>query len=124
MDFRASDPLKIGALLVSLKNAPLAVGHVFPQPGRPAFLQRGVAQLQKELSLTLPQQGLIRSIFFCTLACVVRVAGYLSDFFSRRKIIGASLLFRRLSTSCMGLARDWIHLVFFRSVVSGGGEAF
>lgn len=81
-------------------------------------------QLKKELALTPQQEGLIGSVFFWTLACVVPLAGYASDLVSRRKIISGCLFFWSLATSGTALARNWLHLMFFRSIATGGGEAF
>ncbi len=80
--------------------------------------------IKTKLHLTDTQEGLIASALFWTLAIMVPVAGYVGDLLSRKKIIGFSLLFWSIATTFTGMAKSWIHLVIFRSVATGGGEAF
>ncbi len=80
--------------------------------------------IKKSLDLTAQQEGLIGSMLFWTLALMVPLAGYVGDIWSRRKITSYSLVFWSVATSFTGMARNWIHLVIFRSVATGGGEAF
>lgn len=80
--------------------------------------------IKASLDLTSQQEGLIGSMLFWTLAAMVPIAGYVGDIWSRRKITSFSLVFWSIATSFTGMARNWIHLVIFRSVATGGGEAF
>jgi MFS family permease len=80
--------------------------------------------IKRSLHLTATQEGLIGAMLFWTLALMVPVAGIAGDRWSRRKIASYSLIFWSCATSLTGLARNWIHLVIFRSVATGGGEAF
>lgn len=80
--------------------------------------------IKASLDLTAQQEGLIGSMLFWTLALMVPIAGYVGDIWSRRKITSFSLIFWSIATSFTGMARNWIHLVIFRSIATGGGEAF
>lgn len=83
-----------------------------------------LSEIKAELVLTDAQAGFIGSVLFWTLAILVPFAGYAGDIFSRRKIITWCLTFWSLATMATGLGRSVISLVFFRSVATGGGEAF
>ena len=80
--------------------------------------------IQDELGLTDLQIGWINTALFCTLALATPVVGILGDRFSRKWIITFSLLFWSLMTACTGFVGGFCGLVFFRSVATGGGEAF
>ena len=80
--------------------------------------------IQEELGLTDAQAGLIGSILFWTLAILVPFAGYAGDVFSKRRIITGCLAFWSFATMATGLSRGVAGLVLFRSVATGGGEAF
>lgn len=83
-----------------------------------------LSEIKTELALSDAQAGFIGSILFWTLAILVPFAGYAGDIFSRRKIITWCLAFWSLATMATGLSRGVVSLVFFRSVATGGGEAF
>ena len=80
--------------------------------------------IQDELGLTDLQIGWINTALFCTLALATPIAGILGDRFSRKWIITFSLLFWSLMTACTGFVGGFCGLLFFRSVATGGGEAF
>ena len=80
--------------------------------------------IQEELGLTADQAGLIASVLFWTLALLVPFAGYAGDIFSKRRIITGCLAFWSVATMATGLSRGVASLVLFRSVATGGGEAF
>jgi len=81
-------------------------------------------QLKAELGLTDVQAGLVASIFLWTYALLVPVAGYLGDVFRRKSIIFWSLLFWSLATILSGFCTGLFTLILFRSLATGGGEAF
>jgi len=80
--------------------------------------------IQDELHLTDLQIGWVNMALFCTLAVTTPFAGVLGDRFSRKWIITFSLLFWSLMTACTGFVGGICGLIFFRSVATGGGEAF
>ena len=80
--------------------------------------------IQEDLRLSDLQIGLVNTSLFCTLAVATPVAGFLGDRFSRKWIITISLLFWSLMTACTGFVGGLCGLVFFRSIATGGGEAF
>ena len=80
--------------------------------------------IRVDLGLTSAQEGLIASILFWTLAVMVPFAGYIGDVFNKRWIISSCLAFWSVATVFTGMARTAMHLVMFRSVATGGGEAF
>lgn len=80
--------------------------------------------IKADLQLTDAQVGAIASIFIAVFAIMVPVAGYISDFFSKKWICTLSLLFWSAATALTGLSTTVVHLIFFRSVTTGGGEAF
>ena len=80
--------------------------------------------IQDELHLTDLQIGWVNMALFVTLAVTTPFAGILGDRFSRKWIITFSLLFWSLMTACTGFVGGICGLIFFRSVATGGGEAF
>ena len=80
--------------------------------------------IQDELHLTDLQIGWVNMALFVTLAVTTPFAGVLGDRFSRKWIITFSLLFWSLMTACTGFVGGICGLIFFRSVATGGGEAF
>ena len=55
---------------------------------------------------------------------LVSVAGFIGDRFSRKKIIGFSILFWSACTLATGLCSTLIQFVILRGIATGGGEAF
>lgn len=80
--------------------------------------------IQDELHLTDLQVGWVNMALFVTLAISTPFAGILGDRVSRKWIITFSLLFWSLMTACTGFVGGICGLIFFRSVATGGGEAF
>ena len=80
--------------------------------------------IKVDLLLTDAQLGLVGTVLFATLAVLMPVTGYLGDIWSRKWIITVSLLFWSFATMVTGMARGMAGLVAFRSVATGGGEAF
>ena len=80
--------------------------------------------IQEELHLTDLEIGFVNTALFVTLAVTVPVAGVLGDRFNRKWVITAALLFWSFMTAATGLVGGVCGLVFLRSVLTGGGEAF
>ena len=80
--------------------------------------------IQEELNLTDLQIGFVNTALFVTLAFTVPLAGILGDRFNRKWVITGALLFWSFMTAATGLVGGICGLVFFRSVLTGGGEAF
>lgn len=80
--------------------------------------------LQGELGLTDIQAGLVGSVFMWVYAALVPVAGYVGDLLRRKWIVVGSLLMWSTATLLSGMTHSLAGLVLFRSVATGGGEAF
>ncbi|MCL2742912.1 MAG: MFS transporter [Planctomycetaceae bacterium] len=101
----------------------LWLAYFFNQADR-AIYNVVLPQLKAELGLTDVQAGLVASIFLWTYALLVPVAGYLGDVFRRKSIIFWSLLFWSAATILSGFCMGLFTLILFRSLATGGGEAF
>lgn len=96
------------------------------------FLHQGDRQIfnsvipliKSGLKLTDVQVGLVGTIFTIVYGILVPVAGFTGDLLPRKWIIVASLLIFSAGTLLTGLASGMIMLIIFRSVTTGGGEAF
>lgn len=80
--------------------------------------------IKAELKLSDADLGLIASALVWTYGLLVPVAGFVGDRFSRRSIIGFSLLFWSFSTLATGLCSTLIQFLILRGIATGGGEAF
>lgn len=80
--------------------------------------------IKSDLHLTDIQLGLVGSIFTGVFAVLVPFAGYAGDVLRRKWIIVVSLFFWSTATLFTGMSRGFLHLVLFRSITTGGGEAF
>ncbi|NBA85588.1 MFS transporter [Emticicia sp. CRIBPO] len=80
--------------------------------------------IQKDLSLTDAELGLIASALVCTYGLLVPVAGFFGDIFSKKNIVGFSLLFWSLATLATGLCASLVQFILLRGIATGGGEAF
>lgn len=80
--------------------------------------------IKADLKLTDSQLGLIASSLVWTYGVLVPVAGFIGDRWSRRNIIGSSLLFWSIATLSTGFCATLIQFVLLRGVATGGGEAF
>jgi len=80
--------------------------------------------LSKDLHLSPVQAGLVASIFLWFYAVLVPVGGYLGDIARRKWIVFWSLLVWSFGTIMSGATTGLIGLIIFRSVATGGGEAF
>ena len=83
-----------------------------------------LSPIQNELGLTDAQAGLVASVLFWTLAVLVPFTGYAGDVFSKRRIITGCVAFWSFATMATGWSRGVASLVLFRSIATGGGEAF
>ena len=101
----------------------LSLAYFFSQADRVLFGLLTIP-IQEELHLTDLQIGFVNTALFVTLAFTVPLAGILGDRFNRKWVITIALMFWSLMTAVTGLVGGMCGLVFFRSVLTGGGEAF
>ncbi len=80
--------------------------------------------IRKDLGLTDAELGLIASALVWTYGLLVPIAGFIGDRYSRRNILGISLLFWSLATLSTGFCTTLIQFVLLRGIATGGGEAF
>lgn len=80
--------------------------------------------IKAELKLSDAQLGLIASVLTWTFGLLVPVAGFVGDKFSRKKLIGLSLLFWSIATLFTGICHTLMQFILLRGVATGGGEAF
>jgi MFS family permease len=80
--------------------------------------------IKADLLLTDAELGLIASSLVWTYGLLVPVAGFIGDRWSRKSIIGGSLLFWSAATLATGLSATLAQFVLLRGVATGGGEAF
>lgn len=80
--------------------------------------------IKADLKLSDPELGLIASSLVWTYGFLVPVAGFIGDRFSRRNIIGYSLLFWSIATLSTGVCSTLIQFLLLRGIATGGGEAF
>jgi len=80
--------------------------------------------LSADMKLSPVQAGLVASIFLWFYAALVPVAGYLGDISRRKWIVFGSLMVWSCGTIFSGAATGLVSLVIFRSIATGGGEAF
>ena len=101
----------------------LSLAYFFSQADRVLFGLLTIP-IQEELHLTDLQIGFVNTALFVTLAFTVPLAGILGDRVNRKWVITIALMFWSLMTAVTGLVGGMCGLVFFRSVLTGGGEAF
>lgn len=101
----------------------LSFAYFFNQADRVLFGLLTIP-IQEELHLTDVQVGFVNTALFVTLAFMVPLAGFLGDRFNRKWVITGALLFWSFMTAATGLVGGVCGLIFFRSVLTGGGEAF
>ena len=80
--------------------------------------------IREDLGLTDAELGLIASALVWTYGLLVPVAGFAGDRFSRKMIIGFSLVFWSIATLSTGFCTTLIQFVILRGIATGGGEAF
>lgn len=76
------------------------------------------------LGLSDIQMGVVGTVFTLVYGVLVPVAGFAGDRFPRKWLITASLLVFSAGTLLTGLSSGLVALVLFRSLATGGGEAF
>ena len=101
----------------------LSLAFFFSQADRVLFGLLTIP-IQEELHLTDLQIGVVNTALFVTLALTVPLAGLLGDRFNRKWVITGALLFWSAMTAATGLVGGICGMIFFRSVLTGGGEAF
>lgn len=80
--------------------------------------------LSKDLNLTPDKAGLVASIFLWFYAVLVPVGGFLGDIARRKWVVFFSLLVWSIGTVMSGFTTGLVGLIAFRSIATGGGEAF
>jgi MFS family permease len=80
--------------------------------------------VKADLQLSDVQVGTIAMIFNLVYALLVPVAGYVGDLYSRKWVITISIIFWSVATMFTGMGSGLLALIIFRSVATGGGEAF
>ena len=96
------------------------------------FLNQGDRQIfntvipliKADLGLTDYDIGDVVMIFTAVYGILVPISGFLGDLISRKWIVIWSLLIFSGGTLCTGLSGGIVLLIVFRSVATGGGEAF
>lgn len=80
--------------------------------------------IQADLQLSDEQLGLVASVFTWVYGLMVPLAGYAGDVLRRKWILVISLLIWSVGTLLTGISSGLIGLLLFRSLASGGGEAY
>ena len=101
----------------------LSLAFFFSQADRVLFGLLTIP-IQDELHLTDLQVGVVNTALFVTLAFIVPIAGILGDRFNRKWVITCALLFWSAMTAVTGFVGGICGMIFFRSILTGGGEAF
>ena len=99
----------------------LSLAFFFSQADRVLFGLLTIP-IQEELHLTDLQIGVVNTALFVTLALTVPLAGLLGDRFNRKWVITGALLFWSAMTAATGLVGGICGMIFFRSVLTGGGD--
>lgn len=77
-----------------------------------------------DLGLTKVQFGFVGTIFTAVYGLMVPLSGYAGDAFRRKWVVLGSLLVFSTATLLTGLCSGLLTLILFRSIATGGGEAF
>ncbi|WP_336515812.1 MFS transporter [Pollutibacter soli] len=80
--------------------------------------------IKNDLGLSDSELGLIASSLVWTYGLLVPVAGFIGDRWSRKSIIGSSLLFWSVATLATGISSTVVQFILLRGIATGGGEAF
>lgn len=101
----------------------LWLAYFFNQADRQIF-STVLPLIKKDLNLTDTQLGLIASALVWTYGLLVPLAGFAGDRWSKKKIIGMSLLVWSGATLFTGFCSTLVQFILLRGVATGGGEAF
>ena len=101
----------------------LWVAYLLNQADRQVF-NTVLPQIRESLELSDVAVGWIATIFNLFYAVMVPIGGWVGDRFSRKWVTTLSILFWSIATMFTGFAGGFLALVLFRSVATGGGEAF
>lgn len=96
------------------------------------FLNQGDRQIfnvvipliKEDLQINDVQIGLVATLFTLVYGIMVPIAGFVGDILRRKWIIFFSLLIFSVGTLFTGFSNGIILLILFRSIATGGGEAF
>ena len=96
------------------------------------FLNQGDRQIfnvvipliKDDLQINDVQIGLVATAFTLVYGIMVPIAGFVGDILRRKWIIFFSLLIFSVGTLFTGISNGIILLIIFRSIATGGGEAF
>ncbi len=96
------------------------------------FLNQGDRQIYNvviplikvDLKLSDVQLGLVATVFTFLYGVLVPFAGYAGDVLRRKWIVFFSLMIFSVGTLFTGVSHGILLLIFFRSITTGGGEAF
>jgi sugar phosphate permease len=96
------------------------------------FLHQGDRQIfnnlapliMDDLRLTKVQFGLVGTLFTVVYGLMVPLSGYAGDALRRKWVVLGSLLVFSSATLLTGLCTGLVTLILFRSIATGGGEAF
>ncbi len=96
------------------------------------FLNQGDRQIfnvvipliKEDLQINDVQVGLVATMFTLVYGIMVPIAGFVGDILRRKWIIFFSLLIFSVGTLFTGISNGIILLIIFRSIATGGGEAF
>ena len=80
--------------------------------------------IKEDLGFSDAQLGLIASVFVLCVGICTPIAGFVGDWFNRKKIIVISIFLWSLATMFTGMSYTVFHLILLRSISVGGGEAF
>ena len=80
--------------------------------------------IQADLHLSDEQLGLVASVFTWVYGLMVPLAGFAGDVLRRKWILVISLLVWSAGTLLTGISAGLTGLILFRSIASGGGEAY
>ena len=101
----------------------LWMAYLLNQADRQVF-NTVITDIQRDLSISDTQVGLIATIFNLCYAVMVPLGGLAGDRLSRKWVTTISILFWSVATMFTGLATGMVMLILLRSVATGGGEAF
>ena len=101
----------------------LWMAYLLNQADRQVF-NTVLPQIKESLELSDVAVGWIATIFNLFYAVMVPIGGWAGDRFSRKWVTTLSILFWSIATMFTGFAGGFLALVLFRSVATGGGEAF